>query len=81
MFRDFKISYPYPILYPFSAFSARDFGFQRQDFSFSTAVSAISAVICNFLAALLIDQGYDHVQAYLGICQKKLYVKKLYVKT
>jgi hypothetical protein len=21
-------------------------------------------------------QGYDHVQAYLGICQKKLYVKK-----
>jgi hypothetical protein len=26
-------------------------------------------------------QGYDHVQAYLGICQKKIYVKKLYVKT
>jgi hypothetical protein len=25
-------------------------------------------------------QGYDHVQAYLGICQKKLYVKKIYVK-
>jgi hypothetical protein len=24
--------------------------------------------------------GYDHVQAYLGICQKKLYVKKIYVK-
>jgi hypothetical protein len=29
----------------FSAFSARDFGFQRQDFSFSTAVSAISAMV------------------------------------
>jgi hypothetical protein len=26
------------------------------------------------------DQGYDHVQAYLGICQKKIYVKKIYVK-
>jgi hypothetical protein len=46
----------------FSAFSARDFGFQRQDFSFSTAVSAISAVICHFLAALLIDQGFNSIQ-------------------
>jgi hypothetical protein len=26
------------------------------------------------------NQGYDHVQAYLGLCQKKLYVKKKYVK-
>jgi hypothetical protein len=24
-FRDFKLSYPYPILHPFSTFSARDF--------------------------------------------------------
>jgi hypothetical protein len=62
IFRDFKISYPYPILYPFSAFSAQDFGFQRQDFSFSTAVSAISAVICHFLAALLIDQGFNSIR-------------------
>jgi membrane protein CcdC involved in cytochrome C biogenesis len=29
---------------------------------------------------MIIALGYDHVQAYLGICQKKLYVKKLYVK-
>jgi hypothetical protein len=28
----------------------------------------------------MLEQGYDHVQAYLGICQKKLYVKKIYVK-
>jgi hypothetical protein len=29
---------------------------------------------------LFFTQGYDHVQAYLGICQKKIYVKKIYVK-
>jgi hypothetical protein len=46
----------------FSTFSARDFGFQRQDFSFSTAVSAISAVICHFLAARLIDQGFNLIR-------------------
>jgi hypothetical protein len=45
----------------FSTFSARDFGFQSQDFSFSTAVSAISAVICHFLAALLIDQSFNSI--------------------
>jgi hypothetical protein len=43
-------------------FSARDFGFQRQDLSFSSAVSAISAVICHFLTALLIDQGFNSIQ-------------------
>jgi hypothetical protein len=46
----------------FSTFSARDFGFQRQYFSFSTAVYAISAVICYFLAALLIDQGFNSIR-------------------
>jgi hypothetical protein len=46
----------------FSMFSARDSGFQRQDFSFSTAVSAISAVICHFLAVLLIDQGFNSIR-------------------
>jgi hypothetical protein len=46
----------------FSTFSARDFGFQRQDFSFSTAVSAISSVIWHFLAALLIDQGFNSIR-------------------
>jgi hypothetical protein len=46
----------------FLAFSARDFGFQRQYFSFCTAISAISAVICHFLTALLIDQGFNSIQ-------------------
>jgi hypothetical protein len=41
----------------FSAFSARDFGFQRQYFSFSTAVSAISTVICHFLAGRPLEIG------------------------
>jgi hypothetical protein len=27
-----------------------------------------------------VNLGYDHVQPYLGICQKKLYAKKIYVK-
>jgi hypothetical protein len=43
-------------------FSGRDFGFQRHNISFSTAVSAISVVICHFLAALLIDQGFNSIR-------------------
>jgi hypothetical protein len=36
--------------------------FSAQDFSFSTAVPAISAVICHFLAVLLIDQGFNSIR-------------------
>jgi hypothetical protein len=37
-------------------------------------------VVGGAYVVIIMDQGYDHVQAYLGICQKKLYVKKIYVK-
>jgi hypothetical protein len=36
--------------------------YQRQDFSFSTAFSAISAVICHFLAVQLLDLGFNSIQ-------------------
>jgi hypothetical protein len=36
--------------------------FSAPDFSFSTAVSAVSAVICHFLAVLLIDQGFYSIR-------------------
>jgi hypothetical protein len=45
----------------FSTFSARDIGFKRPYFSFSTAISSISAMSCHFLAVQLIDQGFNSI--------------------